>query len=55
MAPIARRREAWERLARDIDPAALEAMTTEVPLADAVEKAHDLMAGRIRGRVVVRI
>ena len=55
MAPIARRREAWERLARDIEPAALEAMTTEVPLADAVAQAHELMAGRVRGRIVVTI
>ena len=55
MAPIARRREAWERLARDIDPAALEAMTTEVPLGDAVANAHALMEGRVRGRVVVTI
>ena len=55
MAPIDRRREAWERLARDIDAAALEAMTTEVPLADAVAKAHELMAGRVRGRIVVTI
>jgi acrylyl-CoA reductase (NADPH) len=55
MAPIARRREAWERLARDIDPAALEAMTTEVPLGEAVANAHALMEGRVRGRVVVTI
>ena len=55
MAPIARRREAWERLARDIDPSALESMTTEVPLADAVAQAHELMAGRVRGRIVVTI
>jgi len=55
MAPIVRRREAWERLARDIDPAALEAMTTEVPLGDAVANAHALMEGRVRGRVVVTI
>ena len=55
MAPIARRREAWERLARDIDPAALEAMTTEVPLGDAVANARALMEGRVRGRVVVTI
>ncbi|MEO7335502.1 MAG: oxidoreductase, partial [Caldimonas sp.] len=55
MAPIARRREAWDRLARDIDPATLDAMTEEVGLADAVAKAHDLMQGKVRGRVVVRI
>lgn len=55
MAPLARRRQAWERLARDLDPAKLEAMVEEVPLARAAEKAADLMAGKVRGRIVVKI
>ena len=55
MAPIALRRQAWERLAHDLDPAALELITEEVPLARAIEKAEALMAGRVRGRVVVAI
>jgi len=32
MAPLALRQEAWSRLARDLDPKLLEAITTEVPL-----------------------
>lgn len=55
MAPLARRREAWERLARDIDPAALELITEEVTLDGAIERAEALMAGGVRGRVVVAI
>ena len=55
MAPIAQRRIAWERLARDLDPAALELITEEVPLERAIEKAQALMAGRVRGRIVVAI
>ena len=55
MAPMARRREAWQRLARDLDPALLESMTSEVGLADAVDAAQRLMNGQVRGRVVVRI
>ena len=55
MAPLARRQQAWNRLAIDLDTAKLEAMVEEVPLARAVEKAHDLMAGKVRGRVVVKI
>jgi acrylyl-CoA reductase (NADPH) len=55
MAPIASRREAWARLARDLDPAKLAALTEEVPLAAAVEKATDLMQGKVRGRIVVKI
>ena len=55
MAPLARRQLAWQRLAQDLDPAKLEMMTEEVPLARAAEKAEDLMSGKVRGRVVVRI
>ncbi len=55
MAPIALRRQAWERLARDLDPRRLELITEEVPLAQAIEKAEALMAGKVRGRVVVAI
>jgi acrylyl-CoA reductase (NADPH) len=55
MAPIVARRVAWERLARDLDPAALDLITEEVPLARAIEKAEALMAGKVRGRIVVAI
>jgi acrylyl-CoA reductase (NADPH) len=55
MAPLARRQAAWSRLARDLDPALLESMIDEVPLEGAIDKAHQLMAGTVRGRVVVKI
>lgn len=55
MAPLARRQAAWDRLARDLSPALLESMVVEVPLDQAIDMAHELMAGRARGRVVVRI
>jgi acrylyl-CoA reductase (NADPH) len=54
MAPMALREQAWSRLARDLDPALLEAITTEIGLEDAVGQAARLMAGQVRGRLVVR-
>jgi len=54
MAPLARRQQAWDRLARDLDPAKLEAMIEEVPLDLAQAKAQALMDGQVHGRVVVR-
>jgi acrylyl-CoA reductase (NADPH) len=54
MAPMALREQAWTRLASDLDPRLLEAMTTEVALGQAVEYAGKLMAGQVRGRVVVK-
>jgi acrylyl-CoA reductase (NADPH) len=55
MAPIARRREAWSRLATDLDATLLESMTTETGLDGAIEAAQKLMAGQVRGRTVVKI
>jgi len=56
MAPKARRLKAWERLARDLDAAALDLIAAdEIALGDAVAKAQDLMAGKVRGRVVVNV
>jgi acrylyl-CoA reductase (NADPH) len=55
MAPRGLRVQAWERLARDLDPALLESMITELPLAEAVAAAAKLMAGQVRGRIVVKI
>ncbi len=55
MAPLALRQRAWQRLAQDLDPALLETMITETDLAGAVVQAQRLMAGQVRGRVVVKI
>jgi acrylyl-CoA reductase (NADPH) len=55
MAPIALRRQAWQRLATDLDPASLDLIADAVPLDRAIEKAEALMAGRVRGRVVVTV
>jgi acrylyl-CoA reductase (NADPH) len=54
MAPLAKRQRAWDRLARDLDPSLLESMIDEVTLDGAIGKAHELMAGTVRGRVVVK-
>jgi acrylyl-CoA reductase (NADPH) len=54
MAPIALREEAWSRLARDLDPGKLDAITTEIALGDAIAAAARLMAGQVRGRMAVR-
>ena len=55
MAPLPLRREAWQRLARDLDPRRLEAIAADVPLEQAMACAGDLMEGKVRGRVVVTI
>lgn len=54
MAPLAMRKKAWDRLARDLDQLTLERMIEEIPLEAAIDKAHALMDGKVRGRIVVR-
>ena len=53
--PLALRQEAWARLARDLDPEKLEAITTEIGFQDVIEAAKDIVDGKIRGRVVVKM
>jgi acrylyl-CoA reductase (NADPH) len=55
MAPKALRLEAWRRLAHDLDKAKLSATTTSRPLADVTALAPDILAGKIRGRVVLEV
>lgn len=54
-APRADREAAWARLARDLDPDVLDGLTETVPLADAIEAAGRLLAGRSHGRIVVDV
>jgi len=54
-APQAKRVEAWNRLARDLDRRKLAAMTTTIGLDDIVATAGDIVAGKVRGRTVVAI
>jgi len=55
MCPMPRRRAAWARLARDLAPDMLEAMTETVGLADLPAVAERILAGGVRGRIVVDI
>jgi acrylyl-CoA reductase (NADPH) len=55
MAPRAVREAAWARLAQDLDTAQLERMTREVGLADAIGLGAEILAGQVRGRVVVNV
>lgn len=53
MAPMAIRLEAWRRIAMDLDHGKLTALSTLIGFDDIVTAAHDIIDGKIRGRVVV--
>ena len=55
MAPKADRIDAWSRLATDLDVSKLDLITREIGLSEAIDAAGQLMAGTIRGRVVVDV
>ena len=54
-APKARRQEAWDRLARDLPADRLRAISDTIPLDEVVATAPELLAGRVRGRLVVKL
>ena len=55
MCPIERRRTAWVRLARDLDKSKLTEITTEIPLEQVIDAGAKILAGQVRGRIVVKI
>ncbi len=55
MAPIPLRKEAWDRLAQDLPREKLLDIVTEEPLERVPELANDILAGQVRGRVVIRV
>jgi acrylyl-CoA reductase (NADPH) len=53
--PQALRREAWKRLASDLDRNKLSEIATEMPLAKVTEAGPEILAGKVRGRILVRV
>lgn len=53
MAPIEVRERAWSRLATDLPPGMLDAMTEVVAMSSLVDKGPEILAGKVRGRLVV--
>ncbi|MCG6205501.1 oxidoreductase [Rhodopseudomonas sp. HC1] len=55
MCPLPNRQQAWSRLATDLDPAKLEQMTQEIGLDQVIDTGAKVLAGQVRGRIVVKI
>ena len=53
--PSDARREAWNRLARDLPEEALDAITQTIPLTDVPAMSEAILSGDVRGRVVVAV
>jgi len=55
MAPMALRERAWARLAQDLEPDRLRALTREIRLGEAIDAGRRIVEGGMRGRVVVDV
>lgn len=55
MCPLPLREAAWARLAKDLDKAKLAEITREISLDEVIAAGSDILAGKVRGRVVVKI
>ena len=55
MVPRPQRLKAWDRLASDLDPKLLEQMTTTFGLDDVFALSPEILAGKVRGRIVIDV
>ncbi|MFQ3197204.1 MAG: acrylyl-CoA reductase (NADPH) [Paraglaciecola sp.] len=55
MRPIADRKEAWQRLGDILEPSVFDDIAKEIKLDTVVETASELLAGKVRGRIVVDV
>jgi acrylyl-CoA reductase (NADPH) len=55
MRPIADRQEAWQRLAEILEPSVFDNIAKEIKLDTVVATANQLLAGKVRGRIVVDV
>ena len=53
--PAALRARAWERLARDLRPEVIDRIATVAPLSDIHRLSEQILAGQVRGRVVIDV
>jgi acrylyl-CoA reductase (NADPH) len=54
MAPIELRKEAWERLATELDQTKLETVTTEIQLTDALNISNEILDGKFEVELLYR-
>ena len=55
MCPITLRKAAWARLASDLDHTKLTEITHEIGLGEVIAAGAKILAGQVRGRIVVKI
>ncbi|MEB8430994.1 oxidoreductase [Cocleimonas sp. KMM 6892] len=54
-APLAKRQEAWDKIAEILSPEVYEKVVKKIALSEAIDVAGQLLEGKVRGRVVVDV
>lgn len=54
-APLELRQKAWDALASEVGSSTIDTIAADIALADAIPVAEELLAGRVRGRVIVDV
>ena len=55
MCPLPLRQQAWHRLESDLDRSKIAAMVSEIGLDEVIAAGGRIVAGQVRGRLVVKI
>src|SRR6516165_1585124 len=55
MCPLPLRQEAWRRLETDLDRGKIASMISEIGLNDVIDAGPRILAGEVRGRIVVKV
>ena len=55
MCPMELRQQAWQRLETELDRGKIEAMTSEIALANVIGAGARIVDGQVRGRIVVKV
>ena len=55
MCPMPERKAAWQRFATDFDLGRLDVITSEIALSETIARAGGVLAGKVRGRLVVDV
>ena len=53
--PRARRERAWDMISKELSAATLESVTETIALGQAIDRAPEVLAGKVRGRLVVDV
>jgi len=53
--PLEKRQKAWDTIALDLGSEVLDSVAKVISLSEVIDRAEDMMSGKIRGRVIIDV